>query len=128
MNNVINRYVEFFFVNYFSVIGIKKSNVRWDNNKFLNEFCIVFFCLDEFILLYGELFFFKILEGYLCDIWEDFVMFGYCVGCWILSIGCSIGVLLIKLVGLVGFFVRLNEFFKGVFKCGFFIVVYVVIE
>lgn len=37
-------------------------------------------------------------------------MFGYCVDCLILNIGCSIGILFVKLVGLVGFFVRLNDF------------------
>lgn len=37
-------------------------------------------------------------------------MFGYCNNCIIVNIGCSIGILLVKLVGLVGFFVKLNDF------------------
>lgn len=128
MNNVINRHAEFLFANHSSVIGIEKSNVRRDNNKFLNEFCIVLLCLDESILPYGESPLPKILEGYPCDIREDFVMFGHCVGCRTLSIGCSIGVPSIKSAGSVGFFVRSNESSKGVSKCGFLTAAHVAIE
>lgn len=68
-------------MNYFSVIGIEISNVMLYYDRMWNELCIVLFCLDEFILFYGELFFFENFDGYLCDIWEEFVKFGYCVGC-----------------------------------------------
>lgn len=78
-------------------------------------------------MLYGELLIFKIFEGYLCDVWKEFLMFGYCGGCKIVNIGCGIGILLVKLMGLVGFFVRLVDFI-GILRSGFFIVVYVVIE
>lgn len=68
MNEVVKRYVEKILVNYFGVIGIEISNVRLDNNEEKNEQCIVLFCLDEFILLFGELFLFKSIEDYLCDV------------------------------------------------------------
>lgn len=67
MNEVINRYVEKVFVNYFNIIGMEISNMRLDNYKMVNELCIVLFCLDVFILLFGELFLFKSFEDYLCD-------------------------------------------------------------
>lgn len=66
MNEVIKRYVEKVFVNYFSIIGIEIGSVRWDNDGKLN-LCIVLFCLDEFILLYGEFFLFLKIENYKCD-------------------------------------------------------------
>lgn len=49
MNEVNKRHA------YSGVIGIEISSVRSDNNKMLNELCIVFLCLDEYILDNGEL-------------------------------------------------------------------------
>lgn len=128
MNKVIKRHAKFLFANHSSVIGIEISNVRWDNNKFVNELCIVLRCLDESILPYGELPLPKILEGFPCDIREDFVMFGSCVGCRTLSIGCSIGVPLMNSAGSVGFFVRSNESSNGFSKCGFLTAAHVAIK
>lgn len=84
--------------------------MRLKNNVIVNELSIVLFCLDEFILLFGEYLLFESFGDYLCDVWREFVMFGYCNNCIIVNIGCSIGILLVKLVGLVGFFVKLNDF------------------
>lgn len=128
MNKVIKRHAEILFANHSGVIGIDISNVRSCNNIMINEFCIVFLCLDESILPYGEQALPKDLEGYPCDIREDFVMFGHCVGCQTLSIGCSIGIPLVKLAGSVGFFVRSNESSQGISKCGFLTAAHVAIQ
>lgn len=128
MNKVIKRHAEILFANHSGVIGIDISNVRSCNNIIINEFCIVFLCLDESILPYGEQPLPKDLEGYPCDIREDFVMFGHCVGCQTLSIGCSIGIPLVKLAGSVGFFVRSNDSSQGISKCGFLTAAHVAIQ
>lgn len=126
MNEVIKRNAEFLFANHSGVIGIEKSNVRSD--KMLNELCIVFLCLDESIVPYGESPLPKYLEGYPCDIREEFVMFGHCIGCQTLNIGCSIGIPFDNLAGSVGFFVRSNDSTQGISKSGFLTAAHVAIQ
>lgn len=66
-------------------------------------------------------------DKWLCDIREDFVMFGYClIVCLVLygnflEFGCSIGIVEVYFIGLVGFLVEFNN------ECGFLIVLYVVV-
>lgn len=128
MNEVIKRHAEILFANHSSVIGIEISNVRPYYDKLRNELCIVLLCLDESILPYGESPLPKNLDGYPCDIREDFVMFGHCVGCQTLNIGCSIGIPLVKLAGSVGFFVRSNDSTQGIYKSGFLTAAHVAIK
>lgn len=128
VNTVINRHAEQVFANHSGVIGIEISNVRSDNNRMINELCIVLFCLDESIRPYGESPLPKNLEGYPCDIRKEFVMFGHYVDCQTLNIGSSIGIPSVKLVGSVGFFVRSNDSSKGFSKCGFLTAAHVAIE
>lgn len=128
MNEVIKRHAEFLFANHSSVIGIEISNVRAANNNMRKELCIVFLCLDESILPYGEQPLPENLEGYPCDIRKEFVMFGHCFGCQTLNIGCSIGIPLVKSAGSVGFFVRSNDSSKGFSKSGFLTAAHVAIE
>lgn len=128
MNKVIRRHTEILFANHSSIIGIKKSNVRSHHDKMRNEFCIVLLCLDKSIIPYGELPLPKNLDGYPCDIREDFVMFGHCLGCQTLNIGCSIGIPLIQSAGSVGFFVRSNDSTQGISKSGFLTAAHLAIE
>lgn len=128
MNEVIKRNAEILFANHSSIIGIKKSNVRSHHDKMRNEFCIVLLCLDESILPYGESPLPKNLDGYPCDIREEFVKFGHCVGCQTLNIGCSIGIPLIQSAGSVGFFVISNHSTQGISKSGFLTAAHVAIE
>lgn len=91
-------------------------------------FCIIIYCLDENLILFGEKLILKMLEGCICDIWEDNIMFGVCFDCYgvdYLNYGCCIG-LFLNGYGFVGFFVKIIGFDKEVL--GFFIVVYVVVE
>lgn len=126
VNTVINRHAEQVFANHSAVIGIEISNVRSD--KMLNELCIVFLCLDESIVPYGESPLPKYLEAYPCDIRKEFVMFGHYVDCQTLNIGSSIGIPFVNLVGSVGFFVRSNDSSNGFSKCGFLTAAHVAIE
>lgn len=111
--------------------------MRCVGNIIKEEFCIVLYCLDKILILYGESFLLKYIVGWFCDLREDIVMFGgyvcfdYCLffNFNFLEFGCSIGIFLDKFVGFVGFLVELinlvNNFGLG---CGFFIVFYVVVK
>lgn len=80
-------------------------------------------------MFYGEKEFFKIFEGWNCDMREDIVMFGSCFDCWKiinLNFGCCIGLYeFLNGSGFVGFLVKENDFILE--RVGFFIVVYVVV-
>lgn len=128
VNTVINRHAEQVFANHSGVIGIEMSNVRSVNNRMINELCIVLFCLDESIRPYGESPLPTHLEGYLCDIRKEFVMFGHYVDCQTMNIGSSIGIPFVELAGSVGFFVRSNDSSQGFPKCGFLTAAHVAIE
>lgn len=127
LNNIINSEVEKIYVNYLIVFGFGVDNVRYDGKELVSEFCIVIYCLDKFLLLYGEKMLLISFGGYLCDIWEGVFMFGNCVDCWYkdLDFGCFICRLDGIDIGSVGFFVRFIVLKKDI---GFLIVVYVVIE
>lgn len=127
MKEVIKRHAEQIFANHSSVIGIEISNVMSHHDKMRNELCIVLLCLDQSILPYGESPLPENLDGYPCDIREEFVKFEHCVGCQTLNIGCSIGIPLVKLAGSVGFFVKSNDSTQGNFKCGFLTAAHVAI-
>lgn len=127
MKEVIKRHAEQIFANHSSVIGIEISNVMSHHDRMRNELCIVLLCLDESILPYGESPLPENLDGYPCDIREEFVKFGHCVGCQTLNIGCSIGIPLVKLAGSVGFFVKSNDSTQGNFKSGFLTAAHVAI-
>lgn len=127
MNGVVKRHAKKVFANHSSIIGIEISNVRSYKNELKNEQCIVFLCLDEFILPFGETPLPKNIEGYPCDVRTEFVMFGYCAGCQTLNIGCSIGIPSVESAGSVGFFVRSNDS-QGIPKTGFLTAAHVAIE
>lgn len=81
----------------------------------INELCIVLYCLDKNIILFGEKLLLELIVGWFCDIREDFVMFGKCLRlCLLFSLnffefGCSIGIFFVDFVGFVGFLVELKN-------------------
>lgn len=54
------------------------GKVRSVGDEIEDNFCIVLYCFDKNFILFGEKFLLKIIVGCLCDIREDYVMFGYC--------------------------------------------------
>lgn len=76
-------------------------------------FCIVLYCLDKNIVLFGENIMLSFIGGYFYDLREDFVMLEICFNiCLFLDIdffefGCSIGIDLKidGIIGIVGFMV-----------------------
>lgn len=125
MNEIIKRHAEKIFANHSSVIGIEISSVR--SEKMVNGLCIVLLCLDESILPYGESPLPKSLGDYPCDFRRDFILFGHCVDCQKLNIGCSIGIPSVNSAGSVGFFVKSNES-RDLCKSGFLTAAHVAIK
>lgn len=120
--------MRYFYVNYLNVIGFGISNVRYVVGNIIYEFCIVIYCLDKLIILYGENFLLESFKEFFCDVREDVILFGFCYDCYYVnvSLGCSIGMFFKSDFGFVGFFVKLNLVLNK-YVIGFFIVVYVVI-
>lgn len=74
--------------------------------------CIVLYCLDKYIVLFGEKLLLNEIEGWFCDYRYEFGMFVICFfWCLVLDkvffeFGCSIGIELeLEELGLFGFLV-----------------------
>lgn len=108
MNKIINSQAETIYANHTTVSGLGVSNVRYEGNNLINDPCIVIYCLDKFLIPYGETPLPKHLEGYPCDKREGVFMFGYCADCRNVSPnpGCSIGMPYDKYTGSAGFTVK----------------------
>lgn len=81
LNNIINSEAEKIYANYSIVSGLGVDNVRYDGKESVSEPCIVIYCLDKFLLPYGEKMLPTSLGGYPCDIREGVFMFGNCADC-----------------------------------------------
>lgn len=111
LNNIINSESEKIYANYSIVSGLGVDNVRYDGNESFNEPCIVIYCLDKFLLPYGEKMLPTSLCGYPCDIREGVFMFGKCADCRHADPdpGCTIFRSDKREIGSGGFFVRSTE-------------------
>lgn len=127
LSNIIYSYVECLYVNYLIIVGIGISNVRFIDGIIIDMFCIVIYCLDRLIKLFGEKFLLISIGGCICDIRENIILFGICIDCGEenVKLGCSVGMIFSSVYGFVGFLVKLNFIRKD--EIGFIIVVYVVI-
>lgn len=54
LNKIISSCVEIIYVNYLNVVGMGISDVRFEGDKMFEELCIVVYCLDKILILYGE--------------------------------------------------------------------------
>lgn len=121
------------YAKYSNVVGIGISPVRSINNKILEQPCIVLYCLDKAIIPFGEKPLPESLEGWPCDLREDFVMFGTCPSSCPSSNqnfpepGCSIGIPSVDSAGSVGFLVESKNPLNTL-KCGFLTASHVAIE
>lgn len=127
LNNIINSESEKIYANYSIVSGLGVDNVRYDGNESFNEPCIVIYCLDKFLLPYGEKMLPTSLGGYLCDVREGVFMFGSCADCRHADPdpGCTICRPDKMEIGSAGFFVRST---KSKNVTGFLTAAHVVIE
>lgn len=111
LNKIINSQAEKIYANHTTVSGLGVSNVRYEGDNLTNGPCIVIYCLDKFLIPYGETLLPKGLEGYPCDIREGAFMFGYCADCRNVNPnpGCSIGMPNDRYTGSAGFIVKSTE-------------------
>lgn len=107
LKHIIQKHENRIYAEYSNVIGIRISKVRYVADKIQYEPCIVLYCLDESLTPFGEKQLPESLEGWPCDIREDYFMFGIqCSNCLSPNIpqpGCSISILSDKHSGSVGF-------------------------
>lgn len=90
--------------------------------------CIIIYCLDKDLVPFGEEPLPKTLEGFYCDIREDFIMFGACFDCHKIAHpnpGCCIG-LPSNGIGSAGFLAKTNE--SGLETSGFLTAAHVAAE
>lgn len=103
IGKIIKRQGERLFANHSSIVGL---GIGIMDSKIP---CIIIYCLDKNLIPFGEKPLPKMLEGYICDIREDIVLFGWsCFNCREIAhpnSGCCIG-LPSKGFGSVGFLVK----------------------
>lgn len=129
LKKVIDEQGDTIYAKFSNVIGIGISRVRGDGNNILKEPCIVLYCLVKDITPFGEKKLPVSLEGFPCDIREDFVMFGNGKCPYECPAsnqnfpepGCCIGIT--NSYGSVGFLVE----FRNHSKCGFLTASHVVV-
>lgn len=113
LKHIIQKHGKRIYAEYSNVIGIRISKIRDVYGIIQYEPCIVLYCLDKSITPIGEKELPEYLEGYPCDIREDFFMFGKCFpNCLDPNSplpGCSIGILSDEHSGSVGFLYQANN-------------------
>lgn len=135
LGEIIHEKGEQIYARYSNVIGIGVSPVRCAGGEILEQPCIVLYCLDKSIVPYGEKPLPELLEGWRCDIREDFVLFGNCPNpCPSRSLnfpepGCSIGIPFVDSAGSVGFLVEPKNVSNNYrLECGFLTASHVAIQ
>lgn len=109
LSKTIKKQGERIHANHSGVVGLGIGNM--DCNGQITP-CIIIYCLDKDLVPFGEKPLPKTLEGFPCDIREDFIMFGGCFDCHEIAHpnpGCCIG-LPSNGIGSAGFLVKTNEF------------------
>lgn len=104
---IIRKHTDKLYASYSNIIGIRIGR-RVHGDK-LEKPCIIFHCLDKSLIPFGEKEMPDSLEGWPCDVREDFIMLGRCTeNCRTTTadypeLGCSIGRPSDKGFGSVGF-------------------------
>lgn len=108
LNKIINSQAEKIYANHTTVSGLGVSNVKHEEDNFIEGPCIVVYCLDKDLIPYGETLLPTSVKGCPCDIREGVFMFGYCADCRNVSPnpGCSIGMPNDIYTGSAGFIVK----------------------
>lgn len=109
LKKVIQEHTDKLYASYSNIIGIRiGSRMHGDE---LDQPCIILYCLDKTLIPFGEKKLPDTLEGWPCDVREDFIMLGTCTpDCRsklktadLPQLGCSIGMPSDKRFGSVGF-------------------------
>lgn len=130
LEKVIKKKQNYLYKRYSNIIGIGKSNVRYDGKTFVKDPCIVLYCLDKHIIPFGEGSLPTFFEGWPCDHREEFFMLESCPSPCpsrdyaFPELGCSIGPDL-QTTGSVGFMVQSQNNSK---KTGFLTAAHVAVK
>lgn len=106
LDNIIETHTDKLYASYSNIIGIRIGR-RVHCDKL--EQCIIIYCLDKTLIPFGEKNIPETLEGWPCDLREDFIMLGMCStdcksnGADYPKLGCRIGRLATTGFGSVGF-------------------------
>lgn len=125
LSKTIKNQGERIYANHSSVVGLGIGNMDCSGQR---TPCIIIYCLDKDLVPFGEKPLPKTLEGFCCDIREDFIMFGACFDCHEIAHpnpGCCIG-LPSNGIGSAGFLAKTNE--SGLETSGFLTAAHVAAE
>lgn len=115
LKQIIQEYGDKIYARYSNVVGIRIGKVRRVGNTIQEHPCLVLYCLDKFLIPFGEKPLPEAIAGWPCDIREDFVRFGICPNRCLASRqnlpdpGCSIGIPSDDSSGSVGFLVESKD-------------------
>lgn len=104
ISKIIKRQGERLFANHSSIVGLGIGNMGPGQIP-----CIIIYCLDKYLIPFGEKPIPKMLEGYLCDMREDTIRFAACFDCHEIdhpNSGCCVGISS-NSFGSVGFLVKM---------------------
>lgn len=121
LRTIIQSNAEKLYARYSNIIGIRTGKCVCDG--IVGEPCIILYCLDKNLIPLGERKLPETLEGWPCDLREDFIMLGKCTAKCRATIadypvlGCSIGMPSHSASGSVGFMYETTD--DDVFQSGF---------
>lgn len=124
LKQIIQEYGDKIYARHSNVVGIRIGKARRVGDTIHEEPCLVLYCLDKFLIPFGEKPLPEAIAGWRCDIREDFVRFGICPNRCLASKqnlpdpGCSIGVPSDDSSGSVGFLVE-SKYPPNTFEFGF---------
>lgn len=112
LKKIIQEHGDIIYARHSNVIGIRIGKARRVGDTIQEQPCLVLYCLDKFLIPFGEKHLPEDIAGWPCDIREDFVRFGICHNRCPASEqnlpdpGCSIGIPSDDSSGSVGFLVE----------------------
>lgn len=103
------------YARHSNVVGIRIGKARRVGDTIQEHPCLVLYCLDKFLVPFGEKPLPEAIAGWPCDVREDFVRFGICPNRCLASRqnlpdpGCSIGIPSDDSSGSVGFLIESKD-------------------
>ncbi|XP_065938350.1 uncharacterized protein [Magallana gigas] len=115
LKQIIQEYGDKIYARHSNVVGIRIGKARRVGDTIQEQPCLVLYCLDKFLVPFGEKPLPEAIAGWPCDIREDFVRFGICPDRCLASSqnlpdpGCSIGIPSHDSSGSVGFLIESKD-------------------
>lgn len=115
LKQIIQEYGDKIYARHSNVVGIRIGKARRVGDTIQEHPCLVLYCLDKYLIPFGEKPLPDAIAGWPCDIREDFVRFGICPNRCFASKqnlpdpGCSIGIPSDDSSGSVGFLIESKD-------------------